>query len=330
LHIIDKAAHFPGQHCASTGIRNLVNFHGFNWSEEICFGIGAGLGIWYLSFPGVSPSRLIHVRSEDIETQFFKRIGFPFQWEQYEDPAASEQAVIDKLKDGLPVMLQTDIFYLPYYNSKTHFPGHVITAWGYDLKERWFLISDTEREDFIKVSFDDMRKARYTDFGFFQSRGNFFAPEKLDCPKDIAPVIRKAIADNSSALLNSATEFSGLVALEKWEQELQNWAEFKDWNWTARFTYQVIERRGTGGGGFRLLYSRFLEEAAACLPQIELLGLSGMMREVASAWTELAEALKIASEKETFEFEIVKPKLRQLNKLETAYHHQAVKLVETR
>ncbi len=330
MHIIDEAAHFPGHHCASTGIRNLVNFHGLNWSEEMCFGIGTGLGIWYLSFPGVSPSRLIHVRSEDIEKQFFKRIGFPFQWEQYEDPATSEQALIGKLMDGLPVMLQTDIYYLPYYNSKTHFPGHVITAWGYDLKERCFLISDTKREDFIKVSFDDMRKARYTDFGFFQSRGNLFAPEKLDFPKDIAPVIRKAIADNSSALLNSTTEFSGLVALEKWEQELQKWAEFKDWSWTARFTYQVIERRGTGGGGFRLLYSRFLEEAAACLPQIELLGLPGMIREVASAWTELAETLKIASEEEKFKFEDIEVKLRQLNKLETAYHRQAVKLAETR
>ena len=100
--LINKFKHYPGHHCASTGIRNLVNYHGFNWSEEICFGIGCGLGIWYLSFPGFSPNRLVHVRSADIEEQFFKRIGYPFQWEQFEDPAESEAALIER--ESLPMV----------------------------------------------------------------------------------------------------------------------------------------------------------------------------------------------------------------------------------
>ena len=36
--------------------------------------------------------------------------------------------------------------------------------------------------------------------------------------------------------------------------------QVEDWQWCARFGYQVIERRGTGGGNFRLMYSRFLAE----------------------------------------------------------------------
>ncbi len=326
MYLVDRAKHFPGHHCASTGIRNIVNYHGFKWSEEFCFGIGSGLGIWYFSFPDLSPSRLIHVRSEDIEAKFFSCIGFPFKWEQYEDPADSEAALIDKLDTGLPVMLQTDIYYLPYYQSKTHFPGHVITAWGYDLNERSFIVSDTERTDFINVPFDSLRKARYTNFGFFQSRGNLFAPEKLEQPKDLASIICSAIADNSKNLLKNKTDFSGVGALRKWEQELQKWAEFKDWSWMARFTYQVIEKRGTGGGGFRLLYSRFLEETTTFLPKIEELGLPGMMKEVAAAWTDLSEALRIASEKSAFQFKDIAIKLKELEKLETAYHREAIKL----
>ncbi len=61
-----------------------------------------------------------------------------------------------------------------------------------------------------------------------------------------------------------------------------------DWQWCARFGYQVIERRGTGGGNFRVMYSRFLEEAG--FEQAELAA------EAAARWTSLADALFAASE----------------------------------
>jgi uncharacterized protein DUF4872 len=56
----------------------------------------------------------------------------------------------------------------------------------------------------------------------------------------------------------------------------------------ARFNYQVIERRGTGGGNFRLMYARFLEQAGyeEC----------ALAHEAAARWAELAAALLAASE----------------------------------
>ena len=50
----------------------------------------------------------------------------------------------------------------------------------------------------------------------------------------------------------------------------------------------MIERRGTGGGAFRLMYSRFLEEAGR--PEAPLAA------EAAARWTELAGAFHAASE----------------------------------
>jgi len=50
----------------------------------------------------------------------------------------------------------------------------------------------------------------------------------------------------------------------------------------------VIERRGTGGGNFRLMYSRFLEEVGNPL--------AGLAAETAAGWTSLAAALQDASE----------------------------------
>ena len=72
--------------------------------------------------------------------------------------------------------------------------------------------------------------------------------------------------------------------------EAGDWPErAEDWQWCARFAYQVIERRGTGGGNFRLMYSRFLEEAGT--PRRRR-----WRAEAAARWTELAEAFHAASE----------------------------------
>ena len=52
----------------------------------------------------------------------------------------------------------------------------------------------------------------------------------------------------------------------------------------------MIERRGTGGGAFRLMYSRFLEEAGR--------DEAPLAAAAAARWTELAQAFKVASDKD--------------------------------
>jgi hypothetical protein len=85
--------------------------------------------------------------------------------------------------------------------------------------------------------------------------------------------------------------FSGLGAVQRLAAEIGSWPEAApDWQWCARFGYQVIERRGTGGGAFRLMYSRFLEEAGR--PE------AALAAEAARRWTALAAALRMASERE--------------------------------
>lgn len=316
--------HLPGRHCASSGIRDLVEFHGVTISEAMCFGIGAGLGIWRI--PSPKPSRLVHVRSQDLEEQFFRRIGLDFNWDTFSDGMSSHEGLIEALDRGRPVLLQTDIYYLPYYKSSTHFPGHVIVAWGYEPDEQQIIVSDTERTELQKVPFEAMQKARFSESPMFTNQGNMFAPCKLDICGDMKRIVAEAIAFCSDRLFEGNGEFGGIPAMEYWLTELPQWNEFEDWQWTARFTYQVIEKRGTGGGGFRLMYADFLDEAAKIMPRVEALGLPAMMREVAASWTDLAEACKAVSEGHEPDFMSIKPALRAVHGKEKAYHQAALSL----
>jgi hypothetical protein len=100
----------------------------------------------------------------------------------------------------------------------------------------------------------------------------------------------RAIARAASEMLEPPFgQYGGLPAIERLAAEAGSWPEVaEDWQWCARFAYQVIERRGTGGGAFRLMYSRFLEEIGR--------DEAPLAAAAAADWSELAEAFKTASE----------------------------------
>jgi hypothetical protein len=321
-----RNTHRPGRHCASSAIRDLAEYHGLGLDEPMCFGIGAGLGLWYLENKHLPASRMIHVRSMDIEAQFFQRIGVPFAWEQFDDHQKSEDRLLDHLDQGRPALIQTDIFYLPYYNSRTHFPGHLIAVWGYDAARQLFFVTDTEREGVQEVPFGDLKKARFSGGGIFELNGNLFVPASMPVPDDLPQIIIRSVIHNSRVLSDRNMNFQGLAALELWWKELDRWKTFDDWQWTARLAYQVIEKRGTGGGGFRRMYSQFLQTAAAMIQGISDLGLPEKMSAAALAWTELAAALKDASEQPEPDFTKTGECLDRVIQVETDYHQAAVRL----
>lgn len=317
-------AHVPGRHCASSALCNLATFHGLRWSEAMCCGLGAGLGVLYIR--SKSPSRMVHVRSADLEEQFFIRIGLPLTWDRFDTPEQSQERLIHSIDAGVPAIIQTDIFYLPYYRSGTHFPGHVITVWGYDLEKKVFLVTDTERPEIIEVPFTDMARARFWKDAFFDIKGNCMAPASLASPADMANTLQEAIVYNSRVIMDAGGESRGLAGLQTFHKELDLWAGFDDWQWTFRFAYQVIEKRGTGGGGFRLMYRDFLEEAQAYLPKVRNLNLPRLMGASAAAWSALAVALKEASKRQAPDIRDVRACLEGLIQVESTYHQAALGL----
>jgi hypothetical protein len=291
--------HVPGAHCGSTALSNIARFYGHALTEPLCFGIAEGMGFMAIALPDLSPSRMIAGRNPFLEAQFFENLGVPFAWEKEAQVARAWDAARTAIDCNLPVLLQADLRYLPYYASKTHFTGHVVVLAGYDEAAGKALLSDTHFDTLQTVSLDDLARARSSAYPPRPLANDYFVVHRFEPPKDLGPLLRGAIARQARTLLERERYGStpaGVQGMERVAETFPEWAEAPDWKWCARFAYQVIERRGTGGGNFRALYAKFLGEAARWLPDAGLPALAGRMEAIAAGWTELAMHLKAISE----------------------------------
>ncbi len=192
--------------------------------------------------------------------------------------------------DGRPALLLTDLFYLDHYGNSAHFPGHAVVLVGYDDDSAY--VSDTAFEGLQRTSLEGLGKARHEQHPFYPLAGHM-----VDVPGE-APSVDDLLAAAPVAIERAARrmhepdmgEFEGLPALRRFAAEVGSWPDATpDWKWSARFNYQVIERRGTGGSNFRALYSRFLDEVGRTDE-------ASLAAAAAEAWTALAAELYAASE----------------------------------
>ncbi len=282
--------HLPGHHCGSTALRNLLGFHGVEISEEMAFGLGAGACFYYVAIEDASPTRWFNGRTARLEETFSELTGAALELRTFErgDGEAWEAARAE-VDAGNPVLLLTDLYYLDHYGDSAHFPGHAVVLAGYD--EEFVHLSDTGFEQLQKTTpIADLDRARHSQHPAYPLAGHMFVASGAVGAEQLRAAVPAAIERAARSMLEPEfREFSGLDAVERLAAEAGSWPEVAaDWQWCARFGYQVIERRGTGGGAFRLMYSRFLEQAGR--PEAPLAAAA------AARWTELAEAFREASE----------------------------------
>ena len=282
--------HTPGNHCGSTALRNLLGFHGIELSEEMAFGLGAGASFYYLALEDASPSRWFNGRTARLEESFRDLTGAALEMRTFAaGDAEAWEAARTEIDAGNPALLLTDIYYLDHYGNSAHFPGHAVVLAGYDGEVA--RLSDTGFEELQTTRLENLDRARHSSHPAYPLAGHMFTASAVTLDRDrLLKAVPAAIERAARAMLEPEVPgFSGLEAVHRLSEEAGAWPETaEDWQWCARFGYQVIERRGTGGGAFRLMYSRFLEEAGRAE--------AALAAEAATRWTDLAGALHAASE----------------------------------
>lgn len=291
LRLVPGFEHVPGNHCGSTALANLLRFHGVGISEELAFGLGAGPCFYYYPDDSLSPSRFTNGRTGRLEENFLALTGAPLRLRTDPDPARSWELARETVDEGRPALLITDLFHLDHYGNSAHFPGHAVVLAGYDGEAA--LVSDTQFEELQRTSLDGLARARHEQHPFYPLAGHMIDLPPGATVGDLREAAPAAIEQAARRMQEpDLGVFEGLPALRRFAEEVAGWPDAApDAGWCARFNYQVIERRGTGGGNFRLMYARFLREVGRSAA-------ADLCDAAAERWSGLAEALFAVSERD--------------------------------
>ncbi len=330
--IINNWVHIPGLHCGSVAIRDVMIYHGYSVSEAMCFGIGGGLGFYYTVSEVISPTRMIFVRGPEMEPTFFSLIDKPTTWKYETDDEKALEIAKEWIDKDIPILIQTDVGYLDYYNSSTNFPGHVVSVWGYDDETQTVFLADTGFEGLQAVSYDKFKKGRASRAIPNPLENNWFEVAPKKPIRSLAEVIPEAIRINAQKMTQGrigGRGESGVKMIKLWADDLPNWAGVSEWKWCARFGYQAIKKRGVCGAGFRWIYRDFLKEAEETVPRLKELMLSQRMDLIGNKWSDISMVLKEISEKEKPDrglLNLASEKALELWELEEEFYRTAIEI----
>ncbi len=297
-YAIPGFVHRPGIHCGSSAMRNLLAFRGIVLSEPMCFGLGSGAGFLSVTGLPVPPGVAFHGRIMEMERELCDALSIPFPERPEADGDAGWEGAREAVLSGNPVLITTDLAYLDYFGTGTHFSGHRIVLFGVDDEAGEALLSDSERQEPQRVPVASLKAARSSPVPPYpmENRWCVVRPEGPLTP--LAEAIPRALGKNAREMLSPPEgSAAGISGIRRVAGEIARWPGMtKDWSFAARFGYQVIEKRGTGGGFFRRLYARYLEEASSRYSPLATAGLAAKMDAVGDGWTEIAGGLKEVSE----------------------------------
>jgi len=290
------------QHCVTGSMRHVYGYNGHDVSEEMLLGVGGGVGFVYWHQQGLAPfiGGRANARGE-FEPLAGRRTGVKIEPHTTASARKAEQALLEMLQEGRPVMVQCDMGYLPYFDfgdTEYHFGGHVVVVCGYDPQAREVLVAD--RDGLHAVSMEDLEQARGSTHQPFPPRHTWYTFDFSAKRPPTADEVRQAIAEQARGMLEPPIRNFGVPGIRKAAQRVPKWAEMMDADalrWALFNTYIFISPVGGSGGGiFRYMFSRFLREAAGVTGETRLEESEEEFRRIGERWEELGEWFRRTSE----------------------------------
>ena len=286
--------HRQSAHCESGVTSNLLTHHGLPLSEAMAFGIGAGLLFGYFPFIKINKLPLVTFRSApgSIFKRVTGRLGIRVERQSFKDPQPAMTELDRKVVAGIPVGLQTGVYWLPYFPPalRFHFNAHNLVVYGIEgmptlsatrfLASRWFVpvpiwpgpASPRERSRPRGKCIALPRCRRTLTWRRPCARG---------CGKSARVMVKAPLP-----LIGTWGIRTLAAAVEKWPARLGTRMAILHLGHIIRMQEEI----GTGGGGFRFIYAAFLQEAAGVLGDARYLDLSRRMTAIGDTWREFALA----------------------------------------
>ncbi|MBN2007034.1 MAG: DUF4872 domain-containing protein [Anaerolineae bacterium] len=295
--------HFTTHHCGTGSMRHVYEFNGYPISEDLLLGLGAGVSFIYFHYKGQPPFMGgLGMPKPSAEEIAGRRTGVKIAPHTTSSARKAKTSLVALLTSGQPVMLQVDMGFLPYFDfggQEYHFGGHSIVACGYNLETDEVLIADRE-EALHPVPMADLEKARGSTFKPFPPKNSWWTFDFSEKRPPTADEVRQAILDQAGPMLEPPISNLGVKGIRKAAQTIPKWPETMDADalrWAMFNGYIFISPvGGTGGGLFRYMFSRFLQEAAEIMNEPKLETAAAEFKAIADQWAQLGEWFRTTSE----------------------------------
>jgi hypothetical protein len=296
-------------HCVTGSMLHVYNFHNHEISEDMLLGIGSGVSFIYWHMKGMEPmfggrGNVGRPGEDGLEITAGRRTGVGIEKHATSSARKAEKALLEMLEAGEPVMMNVDMGFLPYFDQLPddfHFGGHAIVIGGYDPSSREVLVADRDAA-LHPVSLHDVAKARGSKFKPFPPRHLWFTFDFSQKRPPRESEIWMAIGEACTAMLEGPISNIGVRGIRKAAKKVLGWPKLMDEDglrWSCFNTYIFIDAEGgTGGGIFRIMYARFLQEAVKLTGEESLSGTADKLFSIGNLWQEVAHIFKEGSEAE--------------------------------
>ncbi len=299
-------ATYPTHHCVTGSMKHVYDFHGHPVSEDLLLGLGRGLGFVYFHIKGTDPfyggrANVGRPGEEGLEKTAGRRTGVAVEMHAT-GSAGKAQAELRKLLGAdEPVLVYVDMGLLPYLKLPDgyHFGGHVVVVAGYDPGSEQVLIADRDPK-LHPVDWAVLESARGSQFKPFPPRHTWYTFDFGAARRPTQDEVREAIAEVCRGMLAPPIANLGVKGIRKASRETLRWPDVLEPDALRRTCVTVAifidARGGTGGGIFRYMYGRFLDEAASILAEPRLAELGADLATIGDEWEKVAVAFTHAAQ----------------------------------
>lgn len=298
-----------GCHCVTNSLAKIFRDANRPLSEEMLLGLGAGIGFiyWQMKFGGET-SVFIGGRGnlKNFSRDLAGRTGVHIAEMRTASAKKAEEVLLRALEKQQPMMLGADMGFLPWFDFPAgyHFGGHTFVACGFDGRDT-VLGSDMDAKAagvkkgfYAPISLEQLRKARGSAFKPFPPKNLWFDFDFKGFREPHAKTIAEAIAQTAEAQLYPPIKNFGVSGMRHTAAQLPKWPSlFNDFELRMNLfnLYIFIEIGGTGGGAFRAMYARFLDEAASIAKKPAWAEAAEMFRGSARRFSSIGQSFKDAA-----------------------------------
>ncbi len=301
-----------GYHCQTNSLAKIFHFYRCPLSEDMLLGLGAGMGFIYWQMKGNKKLHIpdyVFIGGRGNTKHFFddvgKRTGVVIKQYSTSSQKKAQDALLETLQKKQPVMVYADMGFLPWFElpKDYHFGGHTFVVCGYDGKET-VLASDMDHHAsgrkkgfYSEISLEQLRKARGSIHKPFPSKNTYLEFDFRCFHHPTKEDIYSSIAQTIETMLHPPIKNIGVEGIKKASTMLKKWPTLfsdNDLRMNLFSLYIFIEIGGTGGGCFRYMYSRFLNESASLTKNPALTASAEMINESGRLFTNIGALFKDA------------------------------------